>query len=232
MPAKKNITPAISKKIEPVKSAEVNKNTDVDLYSESDNNYTESEESNVEESNVKESNVKKSKENFVKTDFLEKIIKYVKIDNLIRKETVEYKERVNTLKEDKQELEGYILRYLEDAKEEVINIEGSGKLTKYESVRKGGINKDIIQQSICDQLKKEKLIQDEKKIKDLAELTYNIMESKREKKVKTVLKRTFKREKKQKEDVKEANKKQSEKYAKISEVVNEKPSKVKKGKKT
>lgn len=140
----------------------------------------------------------KAKEDFIQNDFFEKIIKYVKTDNLIRNETKDFREKMKTLKEQKEDLEKFILRFLELQEENVININGSGKLTKYESVRKKGINKDIIEQAISDQLKKEKLFTDEKKIKELVEATYKIMEDKREKTVKTVLKRTFIREKKPK----------------------------------
>lgn len=164
-------------------------------FTESDNNFTEDVE-DVEDKEIK----KKAKENFLQNDFYEKVIKYVKTDNLIRKETTEFREKINTLKEEKQDLENFILRYLEFQEENVININGSGKLTKYESVRKKGINKDIIQQAICDQIKKEKLVTDDNKVKELAEATYNIMEGKREKTVKTVLKRTFIKEKKPKAD--------------------------------
>lgn len=217
-------------------------------YSESDNNFAESiddmskdvndnvadeeenDESNQEINEINEVNKvdeeaeneeikKKAKETYIQTDFFEKVIKYVKTDNLIRKETIEFREKINTLKEEKQDLENFILRYLDVQEENVININGSGKLTKYESVRKKGINKDIIQQAICDQIKKEKLVTDDKKLKELAEETYNIMEGKREKTVKTVLKRTFIKEKKAKA-VKEKVKKES----------GEKPKKIKKEK--
>lgn len=141
---------------------------------------------------------KNAKKNFMQTEFLEKLMKYVKTDDLIRQETIEYKEKINTLKEDKQELEEFILRYLDSIEQEVIDLSGTGKLTKYESVRKSGINKDLIKQSISEQIKKEKLVKDDKKANELAEITYNLMESKREKKTKVYLKRTFKRENKDK----------------------------------
>lgn len=221
-------------------------------YSESDNNYTESEEkshdANVEtnagtnirtnvDANV-ETNVnidedeeikKKAKQTFIQTDFLEKVIKYIKTDNLIRKETVEFREKMTTLKEEKQDLETFILRYLDFQEENVININGSGKLTKYESVRKKGMNKDMIQQAICDQIKKEKLVTDDTKIKEIADATYNIIENSREKTVKTVLKRTFIKEKKEKAKGKgKANSKKENNNINDADDADEKPKKVKK----
>lgn len=188
-----------------------------DEFSESDHGYTESDEMIEEKPKI----VKKIKKNVnkdtnqhvdeneeinpaentvIEDSFLEKIIKYVKIDNLIRKETVEYKEKINTLKEDKTEMEKYILRYLDTADQKVIQIADSGKLTKYESVRKSGLNKDIIKQSIIDQIKKEKLLNDDAKLNALAELTCQLMESKREVTTKTVLKRTFEKKNKKNGD--------------------------------
>lgn len=149
---------------------------------------------------------KKAKESFVKNEFLEKIIKYIKIDDLIRQETSEYREKINTLKEEKNEMESFILRYLDHVEENVVNVQGAGKLTKQESIRKGGLNKDIIKDSIYEQLKKEKLVTDEKIGKELAENTFNLMEEKREKKSKIYLKRTMERKKKEKKKKKTGEK--------------------------
>lgn len=200
-------------------------------YSESDNNFTESDPSEaVVSSNENESKKtdndeikKRAKESFIQTDFFEKVVKYIKTDNLIRKETAEFREKINTLKEEKNDLESFILKYLDFQEENVINIQGSGKLTKYESIRKKGINKDIIQQAIYDQIKKEKLIDDDEKLKELVEATYNVMEGKREKTTKTVLKRTFIKEKKEKIEKQKGEKEYTEH--------DEKPKKVKKSKK-
>ena len=152
--------------------------------------------------------------NFVNTDFMEKIVKYIKTDDLIRQETMEYKEKINTLKEEKVELETCILRYLDNMDNDIINVGGKGTIKKYESVRKSGINKDIIKQSICEQLKKENIVKDDKKAKELAELTYNMMESKREKKTKVCLKRVMERKKKEKTEKKDEDVKKPKKINK------------------
>lgn len=191
-------------------SKKINKNSNVNNkhssiasdYNDDDHGYTESEETN-EKIKKKEKKIKPPKnqmskdinDSVIEDSFMEKIVKYIKIDNLIRKETVEYKEKINTLKEEKQEMEAFILRYLDTKDEKVIQIADSGKLTKYESVRKSSLNKDIIKQSIVDQIKKEKIITDETRINELAELTCQLMDSKRETKTKTVLKRTFTKKK-------------------------------------
>jgi len=94
---------------------------------------------------------------------------------------------MNTLKEEKEELQSFMLRYLDSMEEDTVNIDGTGKLSKCESIRKGAINKDLIKQAICEQLKKEKIVKDDKAGKELAENTYNLMESRREVKKKKSL---------------------------------------------
>jgi hypothetical protein len=177
-------------------------------YSESDNAFTESDELAKESAkdsvfyksvdngshkinNEDEQIQEDARANFVETTFFERVVKYVKTDNLMRKEAKEHKEKMDTMKTNKQELEDFLVDYLESKKENTININGSGKLTKYKSIRKGGLNKDIIQKSMYDKLKAENIIDDDDKIKKLVEATYEIMDNRREIKEKTVLKRTF-----------------------------------------
>lgn len=145
--------------------------------------------------NEKQSIQEEAKRNYMQNDFIEKIIKYIKTDDLIRKETSEYKEKINTLKEEKIELESCILQYLDSKDYNIINIDDKNSLKKYESIRKSGINKDIIKQSIYEQLKNEKIVHDDKAM-ELAEITYNMMECKRIKKTKVCLKRIMERKKK------------------------------------
>jgi uncharacterized protein YjhX (UPF0386 family) len=105
---------------------------------------------------------------------------------------------METLKSQKEEVSGYILRHLEDVGEKEIDLETKGKISKYTSTRKSGLNKDIIQQSIYEKLKNDKLVKTDDEGRMLAQATYEIMEGKREVKTKVTLKRTIKREKKQK----------------------------------
>jgi hypothetical protein len=161
-------------------------------------------ESSIEDSNLSEEITddlvsKKAKEDYQKNDFFEKIIKYIKFDDLIRKETVEYREKVNSLKEQKLELETFILRYLDTIEQDTINIGGDNKITKYESVRTCALNEEIIKNCIFEQLKKENIVKDENKCKELVENTFNLMQNKREKKSKICLKRTIAKPKKVKQ---------------------------------
>lgn len=137
-------------------------------------------------------------ENAVPKNFREKIIKFIKLDDLIREETIAYKEKIETLKLQKEDVSGYILRHLEDVGEKEIDLETKGKISRYTSTRKSGLNKDIIQQSIYEKLKNDKLVKTDEEGRILAQATYDIMEGKREVKTKVTLKRIVKREKKSK----------------------------------
>lgn len=132
----------------------------------------------------------------VSKDFYEKIIKYLKTDNLIREEAKEYKEKMSTLKEQKEDLEIFILRYMTEVDEDIVDMAGNGKLEKKESIRKSCINKDMIKDAVYEQLKKENVIESDERLRELAELTYSAIEGKREITKKTYLKRTILKPKK------------------------------------
>jgi hypothetical protein len=158
----------------------------------------------------------------VSKNFREKLVKFIKIDDIIREETLAFKEKLETLKIQKEELSSYIMRYLDDGI--VIDLENKGKVSKYTSTRKSGINKDIIQQSIYEKLKNENLVGTDAEGERLAQATYDIMEGKRKVTTKITLKRTIKKEKKQKPE-KEIQKVQEVKQI---EQIDKKPRKVNK----
>lgn len=182
MPEKQKIT----------SNAKINPATKI-IYPDNDNLNVDSSIENSEQTT--NSNCS---ENAVPKNFREKIIKFIKLDDLIREETIAYKEKIETLKLQKEEVSGYILRHLEDVGEKEIDLQTKGKISKYTSTRKSGLNKDIIQQSIYEKLKNDKLVKTDEEGKLLAQATYDIMEGKREVKTKVTLKRIVKREKKQK----------------------------------
>lgn len=189
----------VAKKQEIKTNAKNNKFKKVESESESSSDSDSDKVSDINEDEITDDMVSKDAMSKLEESFKEKVIKYIKIDDLMRKETIDYREKMNTLKEEKEELQTYMLRYLDTMEQETVNIAGTGKLSKCESIRKGTINKDLIKQAICEQLKKDKIVKDDKTGKELAENTYNLMESKREIKKKVYIKRTFERPKKEKQ---------------------------------
>lgn len=183
MPEKQKIT----------SNAKINSATKIIYPNDNDLNI----DSSIENSNSTPMS-KKSCESTVPDIFREKIIKFIKLDDLIREETIAYKEKMETLKTQKEEMSQYILRHLDDVGEKEIDLSKQGKISKYTSTRKSGLNKDIIQQSIYEKLKTDKLVKSDEEGRLLAQATYDIMEGKREVKTKVTLKRLVKKEKKTK----------------------------------
>ncbi|AYV81748.1 MAG: hypothetical protein Harvfovirus58_6 [Harvfovirus sp.] len=131
----------------------------------------------------------KVEKNGVENDFREKVLTFVRCDDLIRKKTKEIKE----LKEKREPCKEYILQYLVKKDSPFVNVK-DGKLIKNKSAPKGSLTADIIKESISEGIKDKKLISDGDGI--AAEIM-EIMEKKRinNKTVKMNLKRTFVRPK-------------------------------------
>ena len=136
----------------------------------------------------------KGKEKFFKTELMEKIIKYIKIDDSIKDKQKEVRDQMKVLKTQKEEMEKYIISYLETINEEYVKIGESAKLTRTVSQTKGAIKQDNIKVSIFDQLKKENMGDD--KINELLENIVDNIEKNRPVKTKTYIKRTKAKEKK------------------------------------
>jgi len=130
---------------------------------------------NIEEQEL----LKNAKDKFIKTEFFEKVTKYIQYDDLIKKESSKYKKAVETLKTEKIDLEFYLLKYLESKNGDLINYDG-GKLQKVESIKKSAINKDIMKQAILEDLKKEGFIKNNEQGEKILERMFDSMENKRE----------------------------------------------------
>ena len=135
--------------------------------------------------------IKKDTENNVSNDFKEKIMHYIKIDDLIRKKQEEIKE----LKDKKEGTEEFILKFLDKNDANFVNVPG-GKLIKNKSETKAPLKIEIIKEAIVEGIKKEKLTDTEELNKKVLEYIIEIMENKRGKVNRTNLKRTFERVKK------------------------------------
>jgi hypothetical protein len=138
------------------------------------------------------SSTKSKSSNEISDNFKEKVLTYVKIDDLIRKKQEEIKE----LKVKKIDTEEYILNSLNNYESDYINIPG-GKLIKNISEVKAPLKIDIIKESILEGIKKEKVTQSEEVNKKIIDNIINLMDVKRGKLNKIKLKRTFEKKKKQ-----------------------------------
>lgn len=135
----------------------------------------------------------KDKDKSVSNDFKEKIISFIKVDDLIRKKQEEIKE----LKDKKEEFEEYILKFMDKSEASFVNIPG-GKLIKNQSESKAPLKIEVIKESIIEGIKKEKLTDSEEVNKKVIEEIIELMEIKRGKVNRINLKRTFERTTKKK----------------------------------
>lgn len=160
------------------------------------NEDNESTKNNNQEENKEE---KEEEKKVVSNEFKEKILGYIKIDDLIREKMEEIKE----LKEKKELCEEYILKNLDKNESNFINIPG-GKLIKNQSETKGPLKADVIKEAIIDGLKKDNITNEENTVKVVEDIL-TLMEEKRGKVNRVNLKRTFERVKKKKEPKKKKN---------------------------
>jgi hypothetical protein len=132
----------------------------------------------------------KGKEKFFQTELMEKIVKYIKIDDTIKDKQKELRLQMKALKTQKIDMEKYIISYLEAINQEFVNIEGTAKLTKTISNTKGAIKVDNIKLSLIDGIKKQNIKLDENKINELLDSVIDNVEKNRPTKTKTYIKRT------------------------------------------
>lgn len=161
------------------KNREEDDSSDISSYNDNNENY---------ENMTNDEISQRGKDKFFKTELMEKIIKYIKIDDSIKDKQKEVREQMKVLKNQKEEMEKYIITYLESINEEYVNIEGSAKLTRTITNTKGAINYDNIKLSLIDSLKKQNI--DENKISDVLGNVVETIEKNRPVKTRTYIKRT------------------------------------------
>lgn len=133
---------------------------------------------------------RKATNSFVQNELLERITKYLKIDSKIKEKQKEVREYMRTMKEQKESMEKYIIKYLEDVNEEFIKIDGEGKLVRTQTITRGAINNENIKTSVGNSLKKENIKLDDKTFMSLIQTILEQVETNRPKKTRTYIKRT------------------------------------------
>jgi hypothetical protein len=138
-----------------------------------------------------------AKETYIQNELYEKIIKYLKLDDMIKEKQKEISKHIKLLKEKKQEMESFIIGYLDQEEEDFVKIDGEGKLTKTVSITKGAIKPDIIKQTLVRGIKENNLISDDTRLQEFLLTILQDIDNNRPRKTKTYIKRT--KEKKQPE---------------------------------
>lgn len=123
-------------------------------------------------------------------DFIEQVIKYIKLDDVIKEKQKKDKEELNILKNKKSIFEKNIISHLNQTENTFINIGAKSKLVKNTSTTKGAINKDLIRSSISDGLQQTELVKDNEDLSNkVIETILNLLEKKRPIKQKEYLRR-------------------------------------------
>ena len=91
----------------------------------------------------------------VSKEFQENVLKFVKLDDLVRKKQQELSE----LKEQRKPCEQYILQYLDKVDQNMIEI-SDGKLRKNKSETKAALSQDIIKASIAEKIKDPQIVEE------------------------------------------------------------------------
>jgi hypothetical protein len=152
------------------------KNSESDSQSDTDSNDM------VSRDEVTNEDIDKEAEQLrISKEFQENVIKYIKLDDLIRKKEKEMRE----LKSQRKPCEDFIIKYLDKVGENIIEVT-NGKLIRNKSETKVPLNQDIIKEAITDKVVDPKVVEE----------IIALMDSLRPKSVRVNLKRTAVRGKK------------------------------------
>ena len=154
-----------------------------------------SEVSSIDEYDDDDMISQKATDDYIKTELLEKIMKYFFIDTSIKEKQKEIREEMKALKDQKIEMENFILRYLESIEEEFVEINGHGKLIKKTRVTKGAIKVDFIKNAVSDKLKEKGLFRNENDLNTFVETILGSIDEKRPTTSKTFIQRSTKKDK-------------------------------------
>lgn len=124
------------------------------------------------------------------TSFFEVVIKYLKVDDLIKEKQKSISEEIKGLKEEKGDHEAAIMRYLDRTGENVVNIKDKGKLIKTTSETKAAIKVENIREGIAEGLKKEKLVTKDEEALKIINMIMDLIDVKRPVTKREYLKRT------------------------------------------
>lgn len=151
----------------------LNKNIDKENKYKLNKKNSESTGENIKNDETKDSG--KSK----KRDFQERVIKFIQYDDLIKETMLEHRKQINELKAQKKELELYLIEFLDEMKNDIINYGENDVIKKVERQKKAPLNKEIMRKAIIEDMIKEKFIKTEAQGEKIIEKMFESMENKR-----------------------------------------------------
>lgn len=130
-----------------------------------------------------------AREEYMRTTVSEYVIKYLKVDSMMKKKQDEHKQEIKPIKDAKDKLENFLIGYLDKINEEYFQIGNKNTLVKTKTETKAAIKLDHIANSLFDDFKKLGLYEDEEETKKVVQELITNIDSKREVKVKKRLKK-------------------------------------------
>ena len=129
-----------------------------------------------------------AKEEYVKTVVMDRIIKYIKLDDIIKEKEAEFRSEIKELKQGKIKLEEFIISYLDKINEDFVLVGKQNRLTKQVKENRAPIKIEGVADALRDELKRQNV--DEKEITTRVEMFIKDIETRRKITVKKILRRT------------------------------------------
>ena len=121
---------------------------------------------------------------------MERVIKYIKLDDVIKEKQNEHKKEMKTLKDTKDQLEQFLISFLDKINEEYIQLGNKSTLIKTEVNTKAAPKMEDISVCLIDGFRKYEIYEDDEEIKRVVKDFIKIIDDKREIKTRKFLKRT------------------------------------------
>jgi len=158
---------------------------------------TTSVDENAEEqegNNLDELSDEQAKEEYISTIVVDKIVKYVTLDNLIKREQEEFKKKIKPVKDYKDKLEKFLIEYLNKDHKDFIEVGGQGTdattLIKTEVKTKAAPKMGDISLCLLEGFEKHEIYQEEDDRQRVVKDLIDSIDAWREIKTRTYLKRT------------------------------------------
>jgi len=170
-------------------SEDVDCDTENNIDDTNDDNDTDNNESNIDKdlSNVNDDELD---EEYVQTVVMERVIKYIKLDDVIKEKQTEHRKEMKTLKDTKDNLEQFLIGFLDRINEEYIQLGNKSTLIKTETQTKAAPKMEDIGVCLIDGFRKYEIYEDDDEIKRVVKDFLKSIEEKREIKTRKYLKRT------------------------------------------
>lgn len=168
----------------------INNNDDTDVDTDNVNDDTDINDNSIIDNDSNNINDDELDEEYVQTVVMERVIKYIKLDDVIKEKQTEHRKEMKTLKDTKDNLEQFLIGFLDKINEEYIQLGNKSTLIKTETQTKAPPKMEDIGVCLVDGFRKYEIYEDDDEIKRVVKDFLKSIEEKREIKTRKYLKRT------------------------------------------